>query len=168
MGFKGARAQIQSSQYYDAKFQGGESNYEHMLKTSTTLYVGNIGFQTTEEQLYEVFGMAGDVKRIIMGLNRESKRPCGFCFVEYFDRESAENAINYVSGTHLDSRRVRADWDRGFEEGRQYGRGRTGGQVRDEHRDYFDPGRGGPAPNLLAGEGYFTAKNRGMKRRTME
>lgn len=52
------------------------------LSTSATLYVGNLSFFTTEEQIYELFQRAGDVKRVIMGLNRQTKTPCGFCFVE--------------------------------------------------------------------------------------
>ena len=38
--------------------------------------------------------------------------------------------MRYVSGTRLDDRIVRTDWDAGFIEGRQFGRGKTGGQVR--------------------------------------
>ena len=37
--------------------------------------------------------------------------------------------MRYVNGTRLDDRIVRTDWDAGFKEGRQYGRGKTGGQV---------------------------------------
>lgn len=37
--------------------------------------------------------------------------------------------MRYVNGTKLDDRIIRTDWDAGFVEGRQYGRGRTGGQV---------------------------------------
>ena len=37
--------------------------------------------------------------------------------------------MRYVSGTKLDERIIRTDWDIGFEEGRQYGRGKSGGQV---------------------------------------
>ncbi len=72
----------------------------------------------------------------------------------------AENCIKYINGTRLDDRVVRADWDAGFVEGRQYGRGKTGGQVRDEYRTDYDPGRGGfgkivqqrvaPAPSSAA------------------
>lgn len=43
----------------------------------------------------------------------------------------------------MDDRIIRTDWDAGFIEGRQYGRGKTGGQVRDEYRTDFDAGRGG-------------------------
>lgn len=51
--------------------------------------------------------------------------------------------MRYVNGTRLDDRQIRTDWDTGFEEGRQYGRGKSGGQVRDEYRVGFDEGRGG-------------------------
>lgn len=54
-----------------------------MLKTSTTLYVGNLSYFTTEEQVYELFRRAGDLRRVIMGIDRYKKTPCGFCFVEY-------------------------------------------------------------------------------------
>ena len=37
--------------------------------------------------------------------------------------------MRYVNGTRLDDRIVRTDWDAGFKEGRQYGRGKSGGQV---------------------------------------
>ena len=49
----------------------------------------------------------------------------------------------YINGTRLDDRIVRTDWDAGFKEGRQYGRGKSGGQVRDEYRTDYDEGRGG-------------------------
>lgn len=37
--------------------------------------------------------------------------------------------MRYINGTRLDDRIIRTDWDVGFREGRQYGRGKTGGQV---------------------------------------
>ena len=37
--------------------------------------------------------------------------------------------MRYVNGTRLDDRIIRTDWDHGFKEGRQYGRGKSGGQV---------------------------------------
>ncbi|ODV89368.1 hypothetical protein CANCADRAFT_3995 [Tortispora caseinolytica NRRL Y-17796] len=120
----------------------GESAYK-ILQDSRTLYVGNLSFYTSEEQIAELFKEAGEIKRIIMGLDRFEKTPCGFCFVEYFDHESALRCLKYISGTKLDERIVRADLDPGFEDGRQYGRGTTGGQVRDELRVDYDPGRGG-------------------------
>ena len=40
--------------------------------------------------------------------------------------------MRFVSGTKLDERVIRCDLDPGYRDGRQYGRGRSGGQVRDE------------------------------------
>ena len=97
-----------------------------------------------------------------MGLDRFNKTPCGFCFVEYYTHQDALDCMKYIGGTKLDERIIRTDLDPGFQEGRQYGyvtqstiyslgvwltvverRGKSGGQVRDEYRDEFDPGRGG-------------------------
>lgn len=72
-----------------------------------------------------------------------SRTPCGFCFVEYYTHAEALASMRYVSGTKLDERIIRCDLDLGYKEGRQFGRGKSGGQVRDEHRQDYDPGRGG-------------------------
>jgi nuclear cap-binding protein subunit 2 len=114
------------------------------LRTTKTIYVGNLSFYTTEEQIYELFARCGPVKRVVMGLNKFQKTPCGFCFVEYYNHQSAVDCKKHLSGTKLDDRVIRADLDPGFEEGRQYGRSqKTGGQIRDDHRTDYDGGRGG-------------------------
>ena len=69
-----------------------------------------------------------------MGLNRVKMQPCGFCFVEYATRQEAALAVTTLNRSVLDGRIIRVDWDYGFEPHRQFGRGRTGGQVRDERR----------------------------------
>uniref|UniRef100_A0A1I8J880 Nuclear cap-binding protein subunit 2 n=1 Tax=Macrostomum lignano TaxID=282301 RepID=A0A1I8J880_9PLAT len=123
---------------------GSQNEQEKRLLSSSTLYVGNLAFYTREEQIHELFSRAGDVKRIVMGLDKIKRTPCGFCFVEFYTRSDAENAMRYVNGTRLDDSFgmwfQRLDWDW---EGRQYGRGKSGGQVRDEYRVDYDPGRGG-------------------------
>ncbi|KAG8242825.1 Nuclear cap-binding protein subunit 2 [Homalodisca vitripennis] len=134
---------VELGTYRDRHFHGPVEEQERLLRHSTTLYVGNLSFYTTEGQIHELFSMCGDIKRIVMGLDRFKKTPCGFCFVEYYTRADAESCMRYVNGTRLDDRLVRTDWDVGFQEGRQYGRGRGGGQVRDEFRSDFDGDRGG-------------------------
>lgn len=62
-------------------------------------------------------------------LNSCIRTPCGFCFVEYYTHAEATAAVRYISGTKLDERIVRCDLDLGYREGRQYGRGKSGGQV---------------------------------------
>ena len=63
--------------------------------------------------------------------------------MEYYTHTEALASMRYVSGTKLDERIIRCDLDLGYKEGRQFGRGKSGGQVRDEHRQDYDPGRGG-------------------------
>lgn len=95
-------------------------------------------FYTTEEQIHELFAKCGEIKRLIMGLDRFNKTPCGFCFVEYYTHQDALDCMKYIGGTKLDERIIRTDLDPGFQEGRQYGRGKSGGQVRDEYREEYD------------------------------
>ncbi|KAH6763824.1 CAP-binding protein 20 [Perilla frutescens var. frutescens] len=127
------------SAYRDRRFPGTQEEYEEALLNSTTVYVGNMSFYTTEEQVYELFSRAGEIKKMIMGLDKNSKTPCGFCFVMYYSRDDAEDCVKYISGTILDDRPIRVDFDWGFQDGRQWGRGRSGGQVRDEYRTDYDP-----------------------------
>ncbi|CAL8581117.1 nuclear cap binding complex subunit [Xanthoria parietina] len=91
---------------------------EDPLKDATTLYVGNLSFYTTEEQIHE---LCGEIKRLVMGLDRFNKTPCGFCFVEYYTHQDALDCMKYIGGTKLDERIIRTDLDPGFQEGRQYG-----------------------------------------------
>jgi len=115
--------------------------YFRALETATAVYVGNLSFFTTEEVIHELFSKAGPVKRVRMGLNRSDLTPCGFAFVEFYTHEAAQASVDYISGTHLDERAVNVELDRGFEEGRQYGRGKGGGQIRDDSRRVYDPSR---------------------------
>lgn len=143
---------------WDRKYYNNFQDQLKALKYSRTVYVGNLSFFTTEAQILETFSVVGPVKRVIMGLNNITKTPCGFCFVEYYNQEHMKAALKYVSGTICDDRVIRCDADGGFKPGRQYGRGRSGGQIRDERRDNVDPSRGGlvqqrqpqpPAPSML-------------------
>lgn len=94
-------------------------------------------FYTTEEQIHELFAKygaplaesipcadfhrCGEIKRLVMGLDRFNKTPCGFCFVEYYTHQDALDCMKYIGGTKLDERIIRTDLDPGFQEGRQYG-----------------------------------------------
>jgi nuclear cap-binding protein subunit 2 len=69
----------------------------------------------------------------------------------YYNKEDANTAINVLNNTMLDMRIIRVDLDTGFEEGRQYGRGYSGAQKRDEVNSKQDPDR----PNLYNKSLYF-------------
>ncbi|GKB18963.1 nuclear cap-binding protein subunit 2 [Tanacetum coccineum] len=107
------------SAYHDRRFPRTQDEYEHALQTSTTVYIGNTSFYNTEEQLYELFTRAGEIKKNVMGLDKNTKMPCGFCFVMYYSREDTEDTMKYISGNILDDCLVRVDFDWGFQDGRQ-------------------------------------------------
>jgi nuclear cap-binding protein subunit 2 len=120
--------------YWDRKYFATLADQIEALDSATTLYVGNLSFFTTEAQMYELFSTVGHVKRVIMGLDKFKKTPCGFCFVEYDDHASAIRCRDFISHTKLDDREIRCEIDSGFIEGRQYGRGASGGQVTQHHK----------------------------------
>ncbi|KAL0224097.1 hypothetical protein P9112_003487 [Eukaryota sp. TZLM1-RC] len=94
--------------YYYRLGQTGKTKdeIESLLSASTTLYVGNLSIYTSEEQIHALFSRAGRIKRIIMGLNKKSLKPCGFCFVEYYTRASTEIATRYFNRTILNEREI--------------------------------------------------------------
>ena len=81
------------------------------LAATRTLYVGNLSFYTSEEQLWCFFSQCGRVERVIMGLNERSMTPCGFCFVEYSSHSQALDCQRQLSGMMCDERTIRADLD---------------------------------------------------------
>jgi cold-inducible RNA-binding protein len=66
------------------------------------LYVGNMAFSTTEDQLRELFSQYGTVTKVQLIMDRETGRPRGFAFVEMSD--GADQAIQALNGTQLDGR----------------------------------------------------------------
>ena len=87
--FKVGTQALRREIYQTVCIQGSRGEQERLLNQTTTLYVGNMSFYTTEEQIYELFGMCGEVKRVVMGLDKFKRTPCGFCFVEYYCQEMA-------------------------------------------------------------------------------
>src|SRR6186997_1199894 len=66
------------------------------------LYVGNMSFSTTEDQLRELFSQYGSVTKVQLIMDRETGRPRGFAFVEMGD--GGDQAIAALNGTQLDGR----------------------------------------------------------------
>jgi len=104
----------EQQQYVDRSMKQDVDKYKRLRNASATLYVGNLSFYTQEHQLLAFFEMAGLVKMLRMGLNRKKKTPCGFCFIEFFDRPSAELAKLVFDKGVIDDRIIRVDWDHGF------------------------------------------------------
>ncbi|KAH9580027.1 RNA recognition motif domain [Trypanosoma melophagium] len=116
---------------------------QEQLNKSTTVYVGNLSFYTTEEQIWEYFTTCGHVRDVVVGLSEVTRTPCGFCFVVYEQQCAALSAVTDLHGTLLDDRIITVSWDVGCDESRRWGRGAQGGQVVDVLRQNLDNGRGG-------------------------
>lgn len=70
------------------------------------LHVGNLSFETTKEQLQELFAQAGTVTEVTLVTNRDPGRQKGFGFVEMATENAAQEAINRFNGYTLDERQI--------------------------------------------------------------
>ena len=99
---------------------------------STKLYVGNLSFRTTDEDLREAFSQAGTVESANVIQDRETNRSRGFGFVEMASAEEAAKAIEMFNGKDIGGRNVtvneaRPKTDRGGGGRGGYGGGGRGG-----------------------------------------
>lgn len=113
--------------YRDKSFRGTIEEYKQVLSESKTIYVANLEETVEEEKIWALFGMCGEIKRVIMGINRCTQLPCGFCFVEFCEKKSVDEAKN-LRGVMLGGKHIKVDRDIGFQNGRQFGRGFFGNQ----------------------------------------
>ena len=116
---------------------------------NTKLFVGNISFNTTENDLQDAFAAHGTVTEANLMVDRMSGRPRGFGFVTMSTPEEAQKAIQAMNGASLDGRNLTVNLARPREERSGgggggdrggYGGGRGGGGGR---REYSGGGGGG-------------------------
>ena len=106
----------------------------------TNIFVGNLSFQVTQEELHAAFSAYGNVERVNIITDRDSGQPRGFAFVEMSESRDAQNAISHLNGAELHGRTMNVNEARpkpaggggGFGGGRGGsggggGRGRSGG-----------------------------------------
>jgi RNA recognition motif-containing protein len=118
------------------------------------LFVGNLSFRTTEEDLQDLFSQAGNVTSVAIIKDRDTGRSRGFAFVEMGSQVEAEKAISLFNGTQFNDRELviniaRPRDDRGPAGGgggfqRRGGSGGGGGGGRQQ-------GRGGPRDRTRRG-----------------
>ena len=74
-----------------------------------TIYVGNLSFQATEDDLREVFAEYGKVSRVSLPTDRETGRKRGFAFVEMEDESKEDEAIAELDGAEWLGREIRVN-----------------------------------------------------------
>jgi len=103
---------------------------------STKLFVGNLSFNTTENNLQDMFAAFGPVQQVDMIMDRMTGRPRGFGFVTMENKDDAQKAIEALHGKNVDGRDLTVNEARPREEragggggggGRGYGGGGGGG-----------------------------------------
>jgi cold-inducible RNA-binding protein len=104
---------------------------------STTLYVGNLAFETTSQELNELFAQAGTVQSANVVEDRETGRSRGFAFVEMSSNEEAAAAIDQFNGKELSGRSLKVNEAKPRENRGSGGRGFAG------NRNGFRSNRGG-------------------------
>jgi cold-inducible RNA-binding protein len=106
---------------------GLEASLEKVNELSKKIYVGNLSFQTTEEQVRELFEEHGTIESLAWITDRDTGRPRGFAFVEMED-SSAIEAIKALNGQMLDGRELRVNEARPKTDSRRGGGSRGGGK----------------------------------------
>jgi len=95
---------------------------------SSKLYVGNLSFQTTQQDLEELFTQSGQVDSVSLITDRDTGQSRGFAFVEMSTNEQAQAAIQAVDGKDLNGRNLKVNQAKPKEA--RGGRGGFGGGSR--------------------------------------
>jgi RNA recognition motif-containing protein len=103
---------------------------------SNKLFVGNLSFNTTENDLQDAFAAHGTVTEANLMMDRSTNRPRGFGFVTMSTPEEAQKAIAALNGAELDGRALTVNVAKPREE-------RTGGGGGGGRRGYGGGGGGG-------------------------
>ena len=72
----------------------------------TNIFVGNLSFRTSQEDLNATFSQYGNVERVNVVTDRDSGQPRGFAFIEMTERRDAETAISVLNGSELNGRAI--------------------------------------------------------------
>lgn len=76
---------------------------------ATRIYVGNLPYSATNEQLTQLFGAFGEVTEATIITDRDTGQAKGFAFVQMEQEDAARTAIAQLDGTMLDNRAIRVN-----------------------------------------------------------
>jgi len=105
------------------------------------IFVGNLSFNTNEDELRQIFEVYGQVDRVSIMTDRDTGRSRGFGFVEMASNEDGEKAITALNGSQVGGRTINVNEARPKTE--RSGGGGGGGGFRDRGGDRGGRGGGG-------------------------
>jgi cold-inducible RNA-binding protein len=106
------------------------------MSQNNKLFVGNLSFNTTENDLQDAFAAHGTVVEANLMMDRVSGRPRGFGFITMSSEEEAQTAISALHGSTLDGRPLTVNVAKAREE-----RGNSGGAGGGRRREFNGGGR---------------------------
>jgi cold-inducible RNA-binding protein len=124
----------------------------------TKIYVGNLSYETTEDDLRTLFAQAGTVASVALIKDRDTGQSKGFAFIEMSNQSEAEKAIQTFNGYTLSNRPLKVNLARPREErsfgggGGGYGRGGGGGGGYGDRRGGPGGGNRGPGGKARGGQ----------------
>lgn len=111
-------------------------------EVNNKLYVGNLSYQVTEQDLRDLFSQAGELQDVMLIVERETHRSKGFGFVEFVNEADAQKAIEMFHDQEVQGRRLTVNVARPREE-RSGGGYRGGGGGGGGGGGSYGGGRGG-------------------------
>jgi RNA recognition motif-containing protein len=106
------------------------------MESRMNIYVGNMSYDTTEDQLRQAFKAFGEVSTVKIITDRDSGQPKGFAFVEMPEKGEATAAIGGLNGKELNGRAMNVNEAKPRVEGGGGGGGRSGGGNRSGGNNY--------------------------------
>jgi len=107
------------------------SEQRSQIEARQNIFVGNLSFRTTEDEIRSLFQAHGTVDRVTVVTDRDTGQSRGFCFVEMATDAEAQRAIAAVNGKELSGRKLNVNEARPKAD-RASG-GRPGGNRRESH-----------------------------------
>ncbi|CAP36100.1 Protein CBG18686 [Caenorhabditis briggsae] len=81
-----------------------------MAAQGFSVYVGNVPYQVSEEEIGQWFSSVGVVNNVRIVFDRETGRPRGFAFVEFTDEAGAQRAVEQLNGASFNGRNLRVNY----------------------------------------------------------
>lgn len=91
-------------------YGGPPAQQSNQQQQKHDIFVGNLAFNTTEDQLHQAFSEIGRVLKVRMVTDLETGKPRGFAFVEFEDPQAALSAIRNMNDYELNGRRIRVNF----------------------------------------------------------